>query len=360
MRDDITTTASLPPAWWPTALKYFAAVCAALLIGEGAVRLSAFTPAQWYPRIIETLDGVPARYLFAGTSRVGSGVNVLQFADAQPPLAPGDQRQVFNMGHGFSTIISHAIGLRHMAEAGLLRGAVVFVEAPGGVPDESTWNGRWYFREAPSFLVSVAGARDMPGFWRSQMSADDKIGASARAALKFSKLAVYAEMIRVNGLSAAYRRASQLRSSAPGAQPAAVERLELREGGGVRGDVDDLSRISAAAIVEGRRMLDEQTLVADWGRTVSGEIVDIVRGGGGEVAFFDMPLSAPMRIAAESETGQRNGESFGVWAAARGVRVLRSREDYPAALFPDVWHMSATGADMFTRELINEWGRREP
>ncbi len=356
MRDDITTTPSPPPAWWPTAVKYVAAVCAALLIGEAGVRVSAFTPAQWYPQIIEKLHGVPVRYLFAGTSRVGAGVNVLQFAEAQPPLAPGEPRQVFNMGHGFSTIISHAIGLRHMAEAGLLRGAIVFVEAPGGVPDESTWNGRWYFREAPSFLVSVAGARDMPGLWRSGTSTDDKIGASARVALKFSTLAVYAEMIRVNGLGAAYRRASQLRSSAAG-EPAVVERLELREGGGVRGDVDDLSRISAAAIVEGQRMLDAQTLVGDWGRTVSGEIVEIVRNGGGDVAFFDMPLSAPMRIAAESGTGQRNGESFRAWAAARGVRVLRSRGGYPVGLFPDVWHMSATGADMFTRELIAEWAK---
>ena len=355
MRDETLTTESLPRRWWPTAAWYFAAIAVALAVGEIGVRLSAFTPAQWYPQVVAQLGGAPVRFLFAGSSRVGAGVNVLQFADAQPQVAPGERGPVYNMGHGFSTVIAHAIGLRTMADDGLLRGAVVFVEAPGGIPDETTWGGRWYYREAPSFLVSVAGARDMPGLWRSGMSTDDKIGATARTALSFSQLAIYAEMVRVNGLSAAYKRAGRLRGGPAAVAPARRERLELREGGGVRGDVDDLSRISRAAVEEGRRMLDEQTLVADWGQTAAGGLVDIVRAGGGDVAFFAMPLSPPMRLAAESDMGRRNAEAFRVWAAARGVRVLGSARAYPAELFPDVWHMSATGADMFTRDLIAEW-----
>ena len=353
----MTASGSVPRGWWRASAYYGLAIAAALAAGEAGVRLSAFTPAQWYPQVTRQLQGAPARYMFVGSSRVGAGVDVIAFAEAQPPAPSGGIGPVYNMGHGFSTVISHAIGLRRMADQGLLRGSVVFVEAAGGIPDTSTWRDRWYYREAPSYLVSVAGARDMPGLWRSGMTVDDKIGATMRTALKGSRLAVYAEMIRVNGLAAAYRQAARLRP-APAASPAPVERLELRETGGVRGDIDDLSRISAAAVQEGRRMLDEQVLIADWDETVAAEIAAIVRAGGGEVAFFEMPLSPPMRLASASETGRINARTFRAWAAARGIRVLGTRREFAADAFPDVWHMSAPAADMFTQDLIGEW--REP
>lgn len=354
MRTDMTTSGSVPRGWWRASAWYAVAIAAALVIGEIGVRLSAFTPAQWYPQVTRLLAGAPARYMFVGSSRVGAGVAVIRFAEAQPPAPSGGIGPVYNMGHGFSTVISHAIGLRRMAEQGLLRGSVVFVEAGGGIPDTSTWRDRWYYREAPSFLVSVAGARDMPGLWRSDQSVDDKLGATARAALKGSRLAVYTEMIRVNGLATAYRHAARLRP-APGPEGESAGRLELREEGGVRGDVDDLSRISAAAVEEGRRMLDEQVLIADWDQTVIADIAGIVRAGGGEVAFFEMPLSPPMRLASESETGRLNAQTFRAWAAARGIRVLAQRREFPADAFPDVWHMSAPAADMFTQDLIEAW-----
>lgn len=350
----MTTSGSVPRGWWRASAWYAVAIAGALVAGEIGVRVSAFTPAQWYPQVTRQLDAAPARYMFVGSSRVGAGVAVIAFAEAQPPAPSGGIGPVFNMGHGFSTVISHAIGLRRMAERGLLRGAVVFVEAGGGIPDTSTWRDRWYYREAPSFLVSVADARDIPGLWRSDQSVDDKLGATARTALKGSRLAVYAEMIRVNGLAAAYRQAARLRPP-PSTLPVPVERLALRETGGVRGDVDDLSRISAAAVQEGQRMLLEQVLIADWDRTVVADVAGIIRAGGGEVVFFEMPLSPPMRLASESETGRLNAQTFRAWAAARGIRVLDQRREFPADAFPDVWHMSAPAADMFTQDLIEAW-----
>lgn len=354
MRTDMTASGSVPRGWWRASAWYAVAIAAALIIGEIGVRLSAFTPAQWYPQVTRQLDGAPARYMFVGSSRVGVGVAVIAFAEAQPPAPSGGIGPVYNMGLGFSTVIGHAIGLRRMADQGLLRGSLVFVEAPEGIPDTSTWRDRWYYREAPSRLVSVAGPRDLPGLWQSGMSVDDKIGATARTALKGSRLAVHAETIRVNGLAAAYQQAARLRAAlAP--ERESTGRLELRDDSGARGDVDDFARIRAAAVEEGRRMLDEQVAVADWDQTVVAGIAGIVRAGGGEVVFFEMPLSPPMRLAAESDTGRLNARTFRAWAAARGIRVLEQRRDFPADAFPDVWHMSAPAADMFTQDLIEAW-----
>lgn len=350
----------VPKGWWRTMAAYVLAVIAALALGEAGVRVSGFEPAHWYPQIIGKLDGRPVRFLFVGSSRVGAGVDVIAFAEAQPPGPDGTHGPVFNNGHGFANVASHAIGLRRMADAGLLDGALVFVEAAGGTPDESTWRDRWYYPEAPSFLVSVAGPRDLPGLWRSSMSVDEKIGGSVRTLLNGSVLAVYAEMARVNGLGAAYRQAASLRGSLPGGPgaPVPAPALELREEGGVRGDIDDLARISRAAVDEGRRMLAEQRAIDNWDATIAGDIARIVRAGGGEVVFFEMPLSPPMRLAAQSEVGRRNAAAFGAWASAHGIRVLRAPREFGAEAFPDVWHMSAAAADMFTGDLIAEWERR--
>lgn len=351
MRDEIMR---MPEGWWRIVALYSAAVMAALALGEAGVRVSGFEPPQWYPQIMRALGDRPVRFMFVGSSRVGAAVNAIAFAQAQPPGADRVYGPVFNSGHGFSTIVSHAIGLRRMADAGQLRGAVVFVEAAGGSPDESTWRGRWYYREAPNFLVSVAGPRDLPGLWRSSMSTDEKVGATARTLLNGSNLAVYAEMVRVSGLGTVYSQARRLQTSAP-AESVLSAPLDVRAEGGVRGDVDDLARISRAAVEEGARMLREQRFVDNWDGTVAADLVRTVRGGGGEVVFFEMPLSPPMRLASLSETGRRNRASFEAWAAANGIRMLKARREFPAEAFPDVWHMSAAAAGIFTQDLIEAW-----
>lgn len=338
-------------------LPYLLAVIAAVAVGEALVRVSTFEPAQWYPQVIERAGG-PVRFIFVGSSRVGSGVNVEQFAEAVPGDATMRARRTFNMGHGFSTIAAHAIGLREMAEQGLLRDAVVFVEAAGAVPDMSTWQDRWFFTESPGLLISVMGARDLPGLWRSDMAFEQKLSATARRGLGFTRLATYRENIRVQGLSAAYQTAGRAAANVRGAPPAAPAPhadADLRAEGGVRGDIDDRSRIRAAATTEGRRMLDEQRLVADWDALVAADILRIVRGAGGRVVFFEMPLSTPMRVAAESEMGRANAESFRRQMEQWGTWMIPAQRTLPDDDFPDLWHMSATAADMFTRDLIAAW-----
>lgn len=349
----------VPQGWWRTTAAYVLAVTAALALGEAGVRVSGFEPPQWYPQIIGKLGDRPVRFLFVGSSRVGVGVNVVGFAEAQPPGPDGTHGPVYNNGHGFAGLAAHALGLRRMADAGLLRDALVFVEAAGGTPEQTAWRDRWFYREAPSFLVSVAGPRDLPGLWRSSMSVDEKIGGSVRTLLNGSWLAAYAEMARVNGLGGAYRQAARLRGALTGAVPEEAPRFDLPEHGGVRGDVDDRARIGRAATDEGRRMLAEQRAFEDWDGTIAGDIVRIVRAGGGEVVFFEMPLSPPMRLAALTDVGRRNAAAFVAWASANGIRVLRTTREFGPEAFPDAWHMSATAADVFTRDLIEEWARQD-
>lgn len=321
---------------------YLLAVAAAIAVAEAAVRLSPFEPAQWYPQVIARAAGAPLRFLFVGTSRVGAGVNVEQFAAAVPADPALAARPTFNMGHGFSTIAAHAIGLGRMADAGMLGGAVVFIEAAGGVPDTSEWRDRWFQTESPGLLLSVMRPRDLPGLWRSEMRFEHKLSASARALLRPSWLATYRENIRVQGLAAVYARSA---AAAP----------DMREQGGVRGDIDDRARIRAAAGQEGLRLAATEPRVDDWHALIVADIVALVRAAGGEVVFFEMPLSSPMRGASESATGRANAESFRRQVEQWGTRLVPAGRELPDEAFPDLWHMSAAAADMFTRDLIAAW-----
>lgn len=328
---------------------YLLAVAAAMAVAEAAVRVSTFDPAPWYPQVIARTGGAPVRFLFVGTSRVGAGVNVEQFAAAVPADAALEARPTFNMGLGFSTLAEHALGLGRMADAGMLHGAVVFVEAAGGVPDTSTWRDRWFQTESPGLLLSVMRPRDLPGLWRSEMDVDHKLAASARVLLRPSWLATYRENIRVQGLTAVYARSAAVMRGTPAAAP------DMRAEGGVRGDIDDRARIRAAAGQEGRRQAATARRVDDWNALILADIVTRVRAAGGEVAFFDMPLSGPMRVASESETGRANAESFRRQVKQWGTRLVPAKRRLPDEAFPDLWHMSAAAADMFTRDLIGTW-----
>lgn len=298
---------------------------------ETLIRLSPYERPRWYPTAMEALNGQPAQYLFIGSSRVSAAIDAQRFSSAL-----GTPRQLtVNVGQGFSTVAAHALGLQRLSEHGLLRGTIVFLEAPLDVPDSSTWSDPWYVVEAPHFLLSVLGLRDLPGLWRSTQSTEDKLAASGRRMLQASWLATYHEHLRVEALAGAYSLAG-LSARAQGADR------------GVRRDVDDISRIRAAAAGVGRNA-SLAPVVHDWSATVTGWIVNHVRQSGGRVVVYRMPMSSAMRV--ESDNTRANARTFREQAAAWGLPVLDSGVVFGDADFPDLWHLSLEASVRFTDGL---------
>ena len=330
---------------------YTAAIVIVLGIVEAITRLGGGPPGRlWYPSAIEQAAGQPLGLLFVGSSRVQAAIDTSRVAAARPG---NDTRLVFNAGQGFSTVIEHALGLRRLANRGLLRGTTVFIEAPGGIPDDSRWSDRWYYQEMPDFLLSVMEEGDLRALWRSQMSQEDKIAASIRGTFRSSQIVTYHELMRVRFLSWVDRRYRAV-ASGP-ALP--VTPLELRAAGGVRTDLDDRNRIRLEATLEGDRMVREQLPVTDWDARVVGTIVETVRRGGGTVVFFETPLSGPMRRASETPVGLENRRRFLAQTAAWGLRMIPLGHTFPDDDFPDVWHLSARASSVFTDELMAAWQR---
>lgn len=324
----------------PGAARLFACCLVALALAFGSVeavlRAGLYERPRWYPRAIDVLEGRPARFLFIGSSRVSAAIDVRRFAG----LTGAPEALTLNVGQGFSSVTAHALGVRRLAERGLLNGTTVFLEAPMGVADTSTWTTPWYQIEGAHFLMSVIEGRDLPGLWRSTQTVEEKLGATGRWLLSPSWIAVYREDIRVRALGKTYALVGL--SSAP---PPDDQR-------GVRRDVDDISRIRAAAISAGRDMA-RVAPVDDWSATVVGSIVQRVQDAGGRVVFYHMPMSAPMAIG--SPTVERNARTLAEQAARWQVPILQPAITFEDADFPDLWHLSVSASTRFTEALFRAW-----
>lgn len=330
---------SLPPG----ALRLLGLCVVAILVAfgltEAVLRAGLYSRPRWYPRAIETLDGRPARYLFIGSSRVSAAIDARRFA----ALTDTPEALSVNVGQGFSTVAAHALGVRRLSELGLLQGTTVFLEAPLGVADTSTWNTPWYQIEGAHFLISVLEGRDLPALWRSSQSLEDTLAASGRWLLKPSWIGIYREDIRVKALATTYHLTG-LWSAAPPDD----ER-------GVRRDVDDLSRIRAAAVANGQ-IAARAPVVPDWSETVTAWIVRQVQAAGGSVVFYRMPMSAAMGVSSASIV--ENARTLAEQAVRWNVPMLAPQVTFTEADFPDLWHLSAESSVAFTDALVAAWRGR--
>lgn len=309
-------------------------------VTEAALRGGLYERPRWYPRAVDTLAGRPARFLFIGSSRVSAAIDPRRFAT----LTGAPEDLTLNVGQGFSTVTAHALGIRRLSELGLLNGTTVFMEAPLGIVETATWKTRWYQIEGAHFLMSVLEGRDLPALWRSEQSVEEKLAASGRWLLKPSWISIYREDIRVKGLGRTYGLAG-LSAAPPDDQR------------GVRRDVDDISRIRAAAIVNGQEAA-RAPVVADWSVTVTAWIVKRVQESGGQVVFYEMPMSPPMAVTSPSLA--ENARTLSAQAAQWNVPMLKADVLFEESDFPDLWHLSVPASWRFTDALAATWLSRAP
>lgn len=323
-------------------------ILAAGLCLEGAVRVAGYTLPRWYPQVAQSPEwrAASGRAVFVGTSRTFAAVDHERVASERGVAA-------VNMGQAFSTITTHALGLRYLADRGGVFGTTVFVEAPGGFPDASTWDDPWYFIERPQWLLSVITARDLPSLWRSATPTEDAFAVTFRRLALGSQLSAYREDVRVSSLGWIYDRVSGRASSAADEQVNADDDIVLR----ARRNPADHQRIRQAAILDGQRWT-VGTHEVDWDQTVVATIAETVRAAGGRVVFLTVPLSTPMSVGLRTPMADVNRRRFDEAL----VRWGATRLDVPVAVtdddFPDLWHMSRQGRDRFTTALISGWSPR--
>ena len=264
---------------------------------------------------------VRPRFIFIGTSRVAQAVVAEAFI---AELRPADAAAL-NLGRGYSTLVEHFFGLRRLAAASPsgLRGTIVLVEAPEGIPDPSSWDDPWFVSEDPGLLSMTMRPSDLPAFWaRSAGSFSEKASITA---------AEVSSLASLRGSWSYYARAGW-HSLTGGKASDGTEPTELSAAGGVR--------TSRAAFVAARRLAEAMSELAlrDQRELTSQEIEQAVllslasflKKEGASFVAFTMPTEQHSATgidhrdrATESSTGGRRTEGCGRGAATGRIRNHR-------------------------------------
>jgi hypothetical protein len=300
----------------------------------------------------------PVDFLFVGSSRVAASIDIGTFAGELARTRGRDVRAV-NMGTGYATLVEHDFALRELAgkypEA--MKGCVVLIEAPGGIPDglgdgRGRWDQPWSYEGEATWLAPLLRPGDLPALWRSGFDLADKVHFTARdlgnASILIARREVLAESI-ADGLRA--RAESLLLDQRPEA-----EKADLATGGGIRTDPATVTRNRGLARVDARRWLEDRRPIGpDWDDRVLGSIVRRVKAMGGRVAFFEVPLHSLQAGVLQTEVRLADRRAFREQARRWGTPLLELDDTIPDEAFPDIWHLAKSRSPEFTRTLAREW-----
>lgn len=287
----------------------------------------------------------PIDMMFIGSSHVFAAVNEDIVADELESMT-GRRPQVVEIGKGYSTVALHYLGLKSLYEQypDQMNGTIILIESPGRMPLYQTWNDFWVDDEWPSLLGSVASPPDV---WRflthSSNDLRSKFVAAASVPLRTVR---FARRIPPN-------IEKKVNTLLIGEEEAVVE-TDLAGGGEIRTDSALVARVRADVIREFGSY--EMKLRDRWDDSVTDDIVDLVRAHGGDVIFFEMPLSSHEQRGFDSEIGTQSRQHFRDWAAAKGVTQLEF--DFPTTDedFPDLLHLSASRSVGYTQMVARAVG----
>jgi hypothetical protein len=238
-----------------------------------------------------------------------------------------------------------------------MRGCVVLIEAPGGIPDglcdgRGRWDEPWSFEGEAIRLAPLLRPGDIPALWRSGFNLADKIHFTARdlgnSSILIAQREVLAESI-ADGLKA--RAYSLLIGKRP-----EVEKADLATGGGIQADPATVARNRGLARVDAARWLEDRRPIGpNWDDRVIGSIVRRVKAMGGRVVFFEVPLHSLQAEILWTEVRIADRQAFREQARAWGTPLIELKETFPDEAFPDIWHLAKSRSAGFTRELARRW-----
>ena len=172
----------------------FCVVVLILLVGcEFSARLElANTHSFWSG--VDT-SNKPIDVLFIGSSRVAAAIDTQAFAEA----LPGPRPNVVNAGAGYTTAAEFHLALRNTfrEHPDRLRNAVIFIEAPYGMPDSTTWSDRWSHPDSPETLIPLLHWEDVASYWNDvrgetlAVRMEERLRLTFDYTFRFSRLITY-------------------------------------------------------------------------------------------------------------------------------------------------------------------------
>lgn len=294
--------------------------------------------------------------LFMGTSRVAAAVDT-------PTVSAEMERRlhrkvtVLNEGMGYTNLLQCYLGLRNLiaAHPGALKGTVVALEAPGGLPDSFDWSERWIVDDGIENLVPLLREQDLPAVWRSRMSLEDRLHLTVRCLGRRSALLTQRERIW-RGLIARTKETVERRLERAGVVRAENQgAVDLSDAGGIRNDAEGVAAVRSAALAQFRREAGAQQ-PGEYARKPGVEqLVRLVQQAGGRMVFFEVPLHSAQAVVYETPVRRADRAYFAAKARAWGCPVIRPAFPVRDEDFPDVMHLARSRAPAYAAQLVAGW-----
>lgn len=318
-----------------------------IVVAEFTVRTVHFS--DWFDQCfyIARMDqfvSAKQALVLVGSSRVAAAVDESEFEKLFKSRQ--SDTKVFNMGMGYSTLVEHFFGLKKVStRRGSLRGFTVLVEAPAGLVDMNDWSGPWASPAAPEILVPYLEPAELCSFWIN--SSNDAELKSFVTSAKLSSTILRLKQIR-RKVTSVLRQKFYAENVAKNLE----QSKGLAAAGGIRVD-DEGVKLARASAKSAAMSLAAHIGQVDWDRTVACSLAKYVHAQGGEVIFFEIPVSSTFRKPLQSEIRLRDAESFRMHCKSWNSSYLSVPFDCSDADFPDVWHLSSALKSSFTHTLVN-------
>lgn len=342
------------------------AVVALVLLVAVAEGMTRWVLPQVGPGMLDLEDFyAPARrtarrgsltHITVGSSRVASAIQadtlgmVLRAAalPGRGGRAPGDV-QAANAGKGYATIHLHYFGLRNLIAQypESLEGVTVFVEAPAGLAIYNTWDGGWVGESWPTLIAPLLRARDLPGFLAES---DNTLATKAYVTTAyFLHAARYLQYVRPRIEEAVNARFAPKKARS-------ASRADLGTEGGVRADAEGVELTREQTRRLGIEEFTNQEPWREWDRSVWANVVDMVRAHGGDVVFFEMPISSVARQAGDTPVRREDKQAFDAWREANDLVLLQTPSfEYNDDDFPDLMHLRKSRSAEFSARLAEAY-----
>jgi hypothetical protein len=333
----------------------------------GLLLLVAFISAQgspgeknrdiWYGPVIDyAKQGGRFSYLFLGTSRTRAAIRPDVF-DTAMTRAIGAPTLSVNLGMGWCRMSEHYFGLRRLLETapGILRGVVVFLEAPSALPEYSTWRSDWIVADRTDLLTPYIHKRDLWKLWReSTTEAGMKFVITANLVAPFMEHIPRVRQHALPDLDTLLQKAfAPLMALAKPEESDAGAASDLATEGGIRADAKGVETARDLAIRMAREETEKQEPWADYDKTIVAEILRMVREAGGYVVFLDMPLSPVQQAPYDTPLRLGEREAFQGTLKAWNCIMLKPELALTESDFPDLWHLRKSLAPEFTLAVAN-------
>jgi len=315
------------PSWRQIA-GFLAGAVALLAALQAAGSYKRDESMKWFDLVLKDPAPRPFQALLVGTSRVAAGVDASAF-DQELSSALGVPFRSLNLGMGYTSMASYYFALKAIRERKpeALRGTIVLVEAPKGLPEYATWDGDWIVADGTEPLARYLGPGDLPKFVsRSPTPLVHKAAIVARVLLGYRESYSRLRGHLVNELTSVLEPPSG---------------TDLSAAGGIRADSAGIRTVRAAAIEVAKAAAADTTPWVGYGSSILKEIVDLVQASGGRVVFFDMPISDVQAAGRTTPRRLREAVLFEGEAKAWGTPILRTDFASTDADYPDYWHLSS-------------------